>query len=397
MKRSALAALAISMLCLAAPGVAPAQSREAELLADDWAALLALPAAENPLAGSGDPCLMVRRHVLGPVGEHASCTVEPGTRVFLWWSWECSDVEEPPSYGKTEAEQARCALAANAGVRSVTVSVDGATTEIRTPRHEVLTSQRSVDLPEDDIFGTEARTATFVAHGWALLTRPLRPGHHVLTVTTVTTTGTSESTFEVTVARAPRVQPVHRLGGLTGGELLGEQLYLLHTLPAAENPAFGNGDRCRRLGRGGRVLAPLFGVATCTLEHGRPLFVWGWWSTCGNAETPPSYAVGEAAQQACARASNQNVRALRVIVDGGAPVDIRNPRFEVVSPQRAVLLLDPNWLDAKPGPATFSAHGWAATIRGLAVGRHTIEVEVTLDGEEPFIRGPLTIDVVRHG
>jgi hypothetical protein len=204
--------------------------------------------------------------------------------------------------------------------------------------------------------------------------------------------------------RGPLVTPTYRLGGLTGGELLGEQLFLAHSLPPAENPAFGNGNPCLRLGHRGEVLAPLFGgdvPVTCTVKPGTPVFIFGWYNSCSNVELPPSYGKNEAEQRACARAGDQAVQALRLTVDD-EPVNIHTRRFEVFTPQRKVQLPEGNILGVPPQKATFTAHGWVATVSRLSPGRHTIQVEVVLDAGPPdgvitFVRGTLVVNVVRHG
>jgi hypothetical protein len=184
-------------LCLLAPGVAIAGRDDSadgnhshraglgELLGDNWEALLAFPADQNPFIGNGDPCLMLKRHILAPAGASASCPVKPGTRVFLWYSTECSDVERGTVFFAVgEAAQAECARALDeATVQSLQLTIDGRTREIRKPRFEVISRQRTVDLPANNILSGAAERATFVAHGWALLTRPLRPGQHVITTT----------------------------------------------------------------------------------------------------------------------------------------------------------------------------------------------------------------------
>jgi hypothetical protein len=184
------------MLCLLAPGVASAGRGDSgdgshshraglgELLGDNWEALLALPANQNPFLGNGDPCLMLRRHILAPAGASATCTVKPGTRVFLWYSTECSDVERGEFFAVGEAAQAECARTLDeAAVQSLQLTIDARTRDIRERRFEVISRQRTVDLPANNILSGAAERATFVAHGWALLTRPLRPGQHVITTT----------------------------------------------------------------------------------------------------------------------------------------------------------------------------------------------------------------------
>jgi hypothetical protein len=46
----------------------------------------------------------------------------------------------------------------------------------------VQSPDRKVRLPEDDVFGLDARSMRFTADGWAALIEPLRPGHHMIAV-----------------------------------------------------------------------------------------------------------------------------------------------------------------------------------------------------------------------
>src|SRR5215213_2245088 len=104
---------------------------------------------------------MLRRHILAPAGASASCTVKPGTRVFLWYSTECSDVERGTAFFAVgEAAQAQCARALDeATVRSLVLTIDGVALEIRKRRFEVISAQRAVDLPAGNILSGTAERA----------------------------------------------------------------------------------------------------------------------------------------------------------------------------------------------------------------------------------------------
>ena len=77
-----------------------------------------------------------------------------------------------------------------------------------------------------------------------------------------------------------------------------------------------------------------------------------------------------------------------ISVDGGRPVDARDRRFSVFSPQRTVRLPPENILEIPPppGPITLTAHGWMAMIVDLPLGLHAIRSANTwVDGSEPYI------------
>ena len=114
---------------------------------------------------------------------------------------------------------------------------------------------------------------------------------------------------------------------------------------------------------------------TCTVRRGTSLFT-RVGAVCTNVEEPPDYGVDEAAQIACARASNQDITAITLSVDRRAAVNIHKRRFEIVSPQGAVRLPANNILDVPPQTATFTAVAWGAFISNLERGQHTIRLRL---------------------
>jgi hypothetical protein len=203
----------------------------------------------------------------------------------------------------------------------------------------------------------------------------------------------------------PDFVPVNRLGGLTGGELVGQWWAQVLAIPAAENPLFPPSPaRCLTLGRRGKVAA-MAGTArsaplTCTIKAGTPLFVAAGLSECSSAEPEPYKAVTKAEQRRCAIEffSSPVVVATFLSLDGGRPVDIHTERFQLVSPQTRVVFPQGAIFDAKAGRATFVGAAYAATMRGrLSPGRHTLKIEfVRADGT--LSTTTRTLEVVRgHG
>jgi hypothetical protein len=176
-------------------------------------------------------------------------------------------------------------------------------------------------------------------------------------------------------------------GGMTGGELLGEDWAL--GLSGLSTPFTGT---CTTLA--GRVLAPHprdDGTATCTGDtSSRVFFFFG--SFCSNVEAP-LFPATRAAQLACAVAADQAIEALTITVDGGRPIDIVRRRFEVSSPQRTVLLPPDNFLGVPAGYVTFTAHAWAAMVMNLRPGRHTIARAVTAPAWGGTFTATITIDI----
>ena len=140
----------------------------------------------------------------------------------------------------------------------------------------------------------------------------------------------------------------------------------LYSLPVSENPFEGNGNPCLTLAN--KVIQEIGGH--CTIEQGTALTL-GFGNAWSNVEDP--FPETREEQLAVATAVDYEfVAGMTVTVDGGDPVDIYKPRFELFSPQRTVLLPADNFLglDGRAQIVTFSAHAWAAvgpqTERGRA-------------------------------
>lgn len=193
MRRTTLAALAGAVLVLALAPSAMAHGRpdspfahraSGELLGQWWKTALSLPVSANPLTGHADPCITLGRHVLAPAfmaGREISCTVDRETWIVaITFTSECSDSEAPPFFGATPRARAACARASANGVTVNEVGIDGHVYDVS--RYRTLTPDLRVKLPDDDLFGVDARSTRFTADGWAPIIEPLRPGHHVISV-----------------------------------------------------------------------------------------------------------------------------------------------------------------------------------------------------------------------
>ncbi len=187
------------------------------------------------------------------------------------------------------------------------------------------------------------------------------------------------------------VAPADKVAGLTGDELLGESWVQLLSHPAG---TFTGG--CVPVTH--KVVTPDPDAdlnASCSIKKGTSLFI-PVGSDCSDVEPPPFFGADEAAQRECAIAADEFFVAISIAVDGGEPVDIRNPRFELISPQRSVELPEDNLFGVPAGPATFVAHGWAGLVKKLRPGAHTITV-VVADSEGGTTTGTISIEVMRRG
>ena len=183
-------------------GVVDASKRVAgftagQLLGEEWRQLLELPPDANPLAGAGDNCLsaghkdkvLILWTTAAPTPP-AVCDVKPGTPVFFYTlGGECSSVEPPPFFGATAEDQRQCILDWLRGTPfdAILVSIDGGPpVNVGVDRFLAVSGQGTVDLPDPNILQVPGnRQATFVAAAHSVLVRPLPPGTHTITVTTV--------------------------------------------------------------------------------------------------------------------------------------------------------------------------------------------------------------------
>jgi hypothetical protein len=165
---------------------------------------------------------------------------------------------------------------------------------------------------------------------------------------------------------------------------LGEFWAQIYSLPVSEN------GRCLTVGH--KVVQAA--GAPCIIERGTA-FTLGFGTAWSNAEDP--FPQTRAEQLALALAADQQVVGMTVTVEGGDPIEIRTPRFELFSPQRTVLLPADNILGLDgPQTITLSAHGWGAVVRKLSVGEHEIVGDTLFADGEHFVVTHIVIVVPKH-
>ena len=185
LRHTVLAALAVALCIAPVAGadasrtgggavVAPAKDK---WLGEFWAQVYAAP------AGDPGPCLIVAHKVIQELG--GPCTIEQGTTFTLGFGTAWSSAEDP--FPQTRAEQLALAIAADLeNVVGFTVTVDGGDpVQIRVPRFELFSMQRTVLLPEDngldnpeEGIDVPAQTVTLTAHAWGAAVRKLSVGEH---------------------------------------------------------------------------------------------------------------------------------------------------------------------------------------------------------------------------
>lgn len=174
--------LAVATLGLVAPAAnAVPETKLDDNLAALWTTVLETPDAQNPFGSGGAAfaCLNLDGTVAPftpePTGVE-SCTVKPGTKIFIAAaSYECDTFE---TNFTTEDELRNCAREADLQV-APSVTVDGQSL----PVNEVETPLLNIVLPENNVFGQPAGTTGLsVGHGWAVLLHPLTPGTHTIVI-----------------------------------------------------------------------------------------------------------------------------------------------------------------------------------------------------------------------
>jgi hypothetical protein len=181
----ALAAVSLAVTVTSPPVAAGANNKKlASTLEALWETVFRTPTPQNPFVEGGNPCVDLGGIVAPFASDEATCTVKPGTKVFVTaWSSECSNAEPGTVYfAETEAEMRQCARDADDGYTLLAVTVDGKPV----PVTEVETGLLAADLPADNIFG-DFESILAVAHGWVALLPPLTPGTHEIVIHVVGT------------------------------------------------------------------------------------------------------------------------------------------------------------------------------------------------------------------
>jgi hypothetical protein len=176
----AMLSLAAVTLGLAAPAAsaAPAPVKIDADLTALWTKVLETPSAQNSFGtgGAAFACWNLGGGTVAPFAPTGveSCTVKPGTKIFVVSaSIECSTFE---NNGTTEAELRACSEQ-NDVQTAPPVTVDGHSVPVK----EVETRLMNIVLPADNIFGLAAGTTGLsVGHGWVAHLHPLTPGTHTI-------------------------------------------------------------------------------------------------------------------------------------------------------------------------------------------------------------------------
>src|SRR4051812_16695194 len=157
---------------------APANNLTADLAAL-WTTVLQTPSDQNSFGTGGQDfaCWDLGGNVVAPLAPPPgaeSCTVKPGTRIFVAFTGECSTFEV--TFPPCEPDLAKGARASTPTPTVTSVTVDGRPVSLT----EVLTSVQPITLPANNVFvdPPAGSRGQFVAYGWVTLLNPLTPGEH---------------------------------------------------------------------------------------------------------------------------------------------------------------------------------------------------------------------------
>jgi hypothetical protein len=172
-----------------------------------------------------------------------------------------------------------------------------------------------------------------------------------------------------------------RLGGLTGGELLGQAFQQFYQLPASQNPVTGGGvNTCVPIA-GGKVLwiwtqpVGASNPTVCTVKPGTPVFNWVFASSCDSIPSPAYITREEQVQCVLAFLAANTPDSRTMSIDGGAPVQLISSDSFALSPQESFVLPPDNIFGVPAQSGTLSAAGYVAPIRPLTPGTHSIVVD----------------------
>jgi hypothetical protein len=163
-----------------------------QLLAQAWTGFYETSTTAPPV-----DCMYVGRtgKVLLAGRVDLTCPVKLGSPVMYFFGSTCDPISTPPFFAVTARDQRRCARAADLDfIAHMSLQVDdGPVVKITTPRFELFTGQKSVVVPEDNIFGAPPGPTTFTAHAWAAFADHLSLGLHTTHFTVVFTDGSTDT------------------------------------------------------------------------------------------------------------------------------------------------------------------------------------------------------------
>jgi hypothetical protein len=178
------AAAATAAVEILPPGDPFAGLTRGEWDARQWQWLVSMPVDINPGDDTtGDRC---GHGQSGPVffvigsgnGGERTCVVAEGTAIFVVVATvECSTVEPPPFFGRTEEELRACVTADMDTVTDVSARVNGVDVA-NLDTYRTASPLFTLTFPDNNIFGAESGVAHAVSEGYSFVIAPPSPGRY---------------------------------------------------------------------------------------------------------------------------------------------------------------------------------------------------------------------------
>ncbi len=187
-----------------------------ELTRDEWNArfwqrILSLPEDNHPWGNTpGERCGYGQSgsvfFLTGPADETTTCVVAAGTAMFVFvWGAECSTVEPPPFFGRTEEELRACARAYTDGGTDLEVRINGQDVA-DLDAYRATSPLFTITFPRDNLLGVEPGVAQAVSDDYSLIIAPPPPGEYEIVTSFRYDTDEFVSTVTLTViVEAPEV------------------------------------------------------------------------------------------------------------------------------------------------------------------------------------------------
>jgi hypothetical protein len=185
-----------------------------------WQRVVSMPGSFAPV---GDQCGLGQ---FGPMffltgtfgATEQTCVVAEGTAIFVVVTGaECSTIEPPPYFGRTEEELRACAAAAVDEITQYEARVDGRAVS-NLDEYRTTSPLFTFTLPENNDFGLEPGVANAVAESYSFIVAPPPPGEYEISWSTTFPGETEPLGGTVTIiVEAPRViEPagLHRVDGV---------------------------------------------------------------------------------------------------------------------------------------------------------------------------------------
>lgn len=140
-----------------------------------------------------------------------TCQVPAGMAIYLPVAGsECSTVEPPPYFGRTEEEMRACAIASTDEIDAASLSVTINGQEVPDlASHRVTSPLFSFNFAPDNIFGAPAGVAYSVADGYDLILEPLTAGEYAISAAATLIDGSvlTAANYRIIVQEAQIIEP----------------------------------------------------------------------------------------------------------------------------------------------------------------------------------------------